>query len=205
MKRFCVALRRVALDRAHIHQPAKRFCTKPTAWLLRRKMAQQVVDFSFGDLCVERHVQVRMPQIAFVFVNFVLADQMIAERVPGELGDRRVVLMRVFAAMREDQIGIYRTLECLEKILNLGCHVGKIAFSKVADLDARFARTFEQRGGARFGFRAPHSRRRQHDPGDVALAFGEQAQNRTAAADLEIITVRAQATNAKWASALANA
>ena len=55
---------------------------------------------------IHRHVNVRLTEIAIPLRDLVFENGVIAERVPGQVADLAVILVRIVAPMREDQIGI---------------------------------------------------------------------------------------------------
>ena len=52
----------------------------------------------------QRHEHVRHAEVAVELGNFVFEDQVIAERVPGQLVDDAVVLVQIVPAVREDHV-----------------------------------------------------------------------------------------------------
>jgi len=63
-----------------------------------------MINFARAHRFVERHEKIRLAEIAIVFGDFVFQNQMIAERVPGQLGDQAMVLVCIFAVLGEYQI-----------------------------------------------------------------------------------------------------
>jgi hypothetical protein len=57
-------------------------------------------------------------EVALVLGDLVLQDQVVAEGVPGQLGDQPVVLMAVLQPVGEDQVGGDLALEPLEVLLD---------------------------------------------------------------------------------------
>src|SRR2546430_14041022 len=84
---------------------------------------------------VERHVPIGSPEIAVVLGDLVLENQMVAKRVPGQLGDETVILMVVTAIMREDDVGNRLTLERFEEVLDLCSGVWKESIAEFLDDD----------------------------------------------------------------------
>ena len=56
------------------------------------------------NAAIEGQKAIRRTQIAIVFRDLVLEDQLIAEGVSGQLGDSPVVLMEILAMVREHEI-----------------------------------------------------------------------------------------------------
>ena len=73
--------------------------------------------------------------VSVPFRDLVLEDQVIPERVPGQLADQAVVLMEVVTGVREDELGVDPRLELLEDILDLGGRVRQISVPERMDLD----------------------------------------------------------------------
>ena len=67
------------------------------------KWREQQLDLALEHRGAERHVEVRLAEVAVPLGDLVLEDQVVAERVPGQLADLAVVLVRVVAAVGEDR------------------------------------------------------------------------------------------------------
>jgi hypothetical protein len=123
---------------------------------------------------------------------------MIAKGVPGKLGDDAMVLMPIFQAVCQDQIWLHLGLDAFEAVLDLRADARKIALAVLLDFDARRAGVGQEisGAGARLGFSPPGGG--EHYPAHArAGVLREQPQQRAAAADLDVVTVRAQAQNAE--------
>ena len=59
---------------------------------------------------------------------------MVAERVPGQLCDLAMVLVRVVAAMRKDDVGRSAPLELLEAVFELWL-IGEVAVAELEERD----------------------------------------------------------------------
>ena len=83
-------------------------------WTLRRQVAS-----------IQRHEAVRRPEIAVVLGNLVLQDQVVAERIPRQIGDQPMILMPILAIVGEDQVGRAPLLQFFEKLLDVVAEVGE--------------------------------------------------------------------------------
>ena len=63
----------------------KRVAGEPMLGRLRFKMLQKQLNLSDADLLRERHEDVGMSQVTVVFQDFVFKNEVISERVPGEI------------------------------------------------------------------------------------------------------------------------
>src|SRR5690606_26721549 len=104
-ERLGTAARRPALDAAQMHRCTEGLGPEPTLRLLRREAAHQVVDLATRDGRRERHEEVWPTQVAFVLRDLVLEDQVVAERLPSELGDQTMVLVTIVERVREHDVG----------------------------------------------------------------------------------------------------
>ena len=102
-------------------------------------------------------------EIAVVLRHLVLEDQVVAKRVPRELGGEPVVLVEVVAGMRQDEVWV-DPLQLLEDILDATPVVRKIAIAKLVEPHIRRARRREEIGrtGPRLVGSLPVGR--EHDP-----------------------------------------
>src|SRR5690349_17338374 len=119
IERLGVSRRRVGLHPAQPENGAEQILGEPLAAHLAREAADDRVDLALDQRFVQRHEDVRRAQVAIVLRDLVLEDPMIAKRVPGELGDRAMVLVQILPPVGEDQIGCDGALEGLELVLDL--------------------------------------------------------------------------------------
>src|SRR5687768_16496335 len=85
--------RRPALDAAQAQERVESLLAKPAAAVLRPEMLQQVPYLACRDRTRERHVEVRLPEVALVLRDLVLKDQVVAPGLPGDLGGDAMVLV----------------------------------------------------------------------------------------------------------------
>ena len=63
-----------------------------------------------SSLLPERHVEIGLPDIAIPLGDFVLEDEVVAERIPGMPPHLPVILVRIIAPVRKDDIGRHPVL-----------------------------------------------------------------------------------------------
>src|SRR2546422_11228082 len=107
--------------------------------------------FSSAQGFVERHVVVRRPQVAVVFRHFVLENEMVPERVPGELRDEAMILMAVPSIVGEDHIRRGLLLQRFEVLLDLGADIREESVAKPRDDDLVVPRLGERSEERRVG------------------------------------------------------
>ena len=90
---------------------------------------------------VEMDEQVRSPEVAVVLRNLVLEDQVVTERVPGQLARQAVILMEVAALVGEDHVRRDLGLQILEERLDLAAVVRQEAVAKAAQEEPATRRT----------------------------------------------------------------
>src|SRR3984893_15825049 len=179
------------------HQGLKRLGVEPRLGALARVAAQERAGFG-GGMCVgELHIDVGGSEPALVLPNLVLEQQVAAKRVPGELAHETMILVLVGAMVREHDIRRWEILQGLEGVLDGRIFSGEEAVPEVVRQHARVGGTLQKASGARPQFTLTLAARAEHRPGDVPSApAGEQFQERSAAADLDIVTVSAETQNA---------
>src|SRR5882672_4577540 len=101
-KCFGVTLRRAALHTPDPRQSPKGFVVEPPLGALAAEMRNQQLDLALQGGSGNRHVDVRLPDIAVPLRNFVFEDLMIPERIPRQLADLAMILMRIVTPMCQD-------------------------------------------------------------------------------------------------------
>src|SRR4051812_35298549 len=104
MKSFGVTRQRSRLDSTQPHQTEERVFREPVLGTLRAEVLEEQFSFAASDGFVEMHKEVRQAEIAIEFRDFVLKNQMIAERVPRQFANQPMILVQVGAVVREDYI-----------------------------------------------------------------------------------------------------
>ena len=148
---------------------------------------------SGASRAIERHEAVGRAEIAIELRDLVLEDQMIAERVPGEIGQHPVVLMAIVAIVRQHQVG-RRPLQRFENALMAAPSYGKWPSRNCLMMTRVRLAPFRKAAAPRRASRSRSARCREHDPGDVD-GFGalKERQDQPAAADLDVVGMRAKA------------
>src|SRR5262245_46654547 len=80
-----ISSRRSRLDASYPHQGKKRLVCEPMAVLLRLESSRNESHFPATDRLIEVHKYVGRAQVAVVFRNFVLQDQMAPEGIPRQV------------------------------------------------------------------------------------------------------------------------
>ena len=101
------------------------------------EVPEQELDLARHELLAQRHEDVRRAEVAVVLRDLVLEDQVVAEGVPGQLGDEPVVLMAIGAGVREDDVGGDARAELVEELLELGPDVREVRLAERAHDDLR--------------------------------------------------------------------
>jgi len=128
-------------------------------------------------------------EIGVVFWNFVLEHQVIAEGVVGELGQQPVVLLSVALPMSQDERRIKIAFEGLEVVLDIGALEGEIPVAEPQHLDPFSGNIFEK-GGAVLRLSLAQAGAAEDDPPrDEIWRLCSKAQDRSVAADLDVIGV----------------
>ena len=85
-------------------------------WLAKCRTSSSA--FLCATHLVDRDEDVWLAEIAVVLRDLVLEDQVVAERVPGQVARRAVILVEVASGVREDDVRIDLALERLEEVLD---------------------------------------------------------------------------------------
>ena len=89
------------------------------------KQDTQVLNLPVAGRPVERNEGVGRAQITVVLRDLVFENQVIPERIPGQVRHQPMVLMQVVAGMREDHVGPTAAGELVEAVLQFGAAYGK--------------------------------------------------------------------------------
>src|SRR5581483_8310597 len=117
VERLRVAARRAGLEPPEPQHGQEQIAREPPAVALRREAGEKMRDLPLAERRVQRHEEVRRPEVALVLRDLVLEDRVIAEGLPGELRDQAVVLVLVGAVVREDEVRRLAGLQVLEPFL----------------------------------------------------------------------------------------
>src|SRR5262245_30608245 len=99
-KRFGVHRR--TLHPAKTHEPPEELAVEPVPVGLALEVLLEQPDLLDDRLLVQRDEDVRSTQVAIVLRDLVLEDEMVAKRVPRQLGRQPMILMEVVPRVRED-------------------------------------------------------------------------------------------------------
>ncbi len=144
-----------------------------------------------GGVGRQRKVHRRAAEVTVPLRDLVGEVELVAEDRGHDLADRPVILMRVVARRREDEVRRAGSRHLLQDLLHLAPDGGQPALGQIVQVDAR--------GPRPAGRRAPRGAPRPGDPpcrsaprsGPAArLALG-QAEQRPAGADLDVVGMRA--------------
>ena len=120
---------------------------------------------------------------------------MVAQRVPRQLADETVILVKVVSRVSEDQVGLDSRLQLLERVLDLAADVREEAVAKAVDDDLVRSRRLARNASAlarASSARAPSARGRPRSP--RLRRCGWQREQRRAAADLDVVRVAPSAS-----------
>src|SRR5712692_230477 len=182
-----------ALHSADAGHGAEQIALEPLPAGLGTVVLEQEGDLPLQGRGREGREEIRRSEVAVELGNLVLEDELVAPGVPRQVGDQPVVLVEITAVVGEDQVGGELPLDRLEVVLDGGAHPGQVAVPVVADGHRRLLHAFQEgrRRGARL--RRPLPRGGEDDPSDLDVgALGGKAQHGPAAADLDVVRVRAE-------------
>ena len=142
---------------------------------------------------LQRNEEVGGTQVAVVFRDLVLKNQVVSERVPRQVRDQTVVLMPIIPVVGENQVGTALSFHRLEIVLDLGAEEREESITVLLNLDLLSSSTRE-RLGALPGLASPFFIRAEDDPvDDHVFEPLKEGQDRAAAADLDVVAVCSKA------------
>src|SRR5262249_9278189 len=147
---------------------------------------------------IKSNEAIRRSHITIKLGNLVFENQVVTKRIPREIRNHPMILMPVGPVMRENEIRYFDVgLQFFEILLD-GEVIRKKAVAKLPDDDMPSSCTSKKQGGAPLGFWFATARRRENDPRDLNCAMtADQLQNQAAAADFDVVRVRAEAHNSQ--------
>src|SRR5579863_1459697 len=119
VERLSVPAGSIAFHPAQSEKCEKSVLLEPMLATLGRESIHQIANLLLNDLGFKWHKDAGSSHVPVVLRNFILEDQVVSKRVPGELCQQPVVLMCVPAVMGKDQVGGNR-LQPLEGFLHFG-------------------------------------------------------------------------------------
>src|SRR5256885_2389026 len=153
-----------------------------------------MLGLSARNVAQQGDVEIRLPQVAIRLGDLVLRNQVIAERLPGDVRDDPVILVAVVAAMGENHVRRERSLDRFEHLLDLAQGGGEVPVAELVDVYPAGSSPGQELAGALPGLAlAGSSGTAKDDPMTVHVApGGEQGEDRAATADLDVVGVRAK-------------
>src|SRR5450755_2906618 len=98
-------------------------------------MLEQVFNFALRVPVLEPDEEVRASKVPVVLGDLEFEDQVIAERIPCELRNQAVILMRVATIVGKDQVGLKALLDLLEALLHRAAFVGQVGIAERMEND----------------------------------------------------------------------
>ena len=140
-------------------------------------------------------------QVAVELRDLVLQDQLVAERVGGQLGHNPMILVCVAAPRDEHQVGRRALAKLVEELLERRI-VGKVALAETLDRHGALSGLVQQAVGRAACLPFALVIRTEHHPVDShARLPRQQDHQRAAAADLDVVGVGAEAQDTGYRQA----
>ena len=194
IKCFGIFVRGSALHAADSMHSLKGVFGQPGLVALCLKNVTDILDFAFAQFPFERNEIVGRAQIAVIFGNFVLQNQMVAPGIPGQIRYGAMVLVPVVPVVREDEVRQNNLFEFLEGFLDFCSFVGKEAVAKALDDNLLAVRVLQKEGRAVARLAFALASGTENDPEKLQVApRGEHLQNGSPAADFNIVGMRPKA------------
>ncbi len=144
---------------------------------------------------IQADEKIRRSKIAIILGNFVFEDQLVAKGIPSKFGNNSMVLVKVVSIVSKYQIRLKSFPHGLKEFLDSLPLVRKKTVTIMPDDDfvANSSSTEEQmRSGKRLAFAARI--RTENRPVEIQIRiFLYQSQDRAPAADLDVVTMSAEA------------
>src|SRR3989442_6610050 len=167
------------------HRP-KEVGGEPRLRRLGREMSYQQIELALEARRCKGGEEVRRPEVAVVFRDLVFEDEMIAPRVPRQVGDEPVILMAVTPIVGEDQIGIELALQRFELVLHRRTGVRQETVPVISNDHLARGYASEESTGRTPRLGPTPGRRREDDPQHPEpAALGDQPPDRSPPAHLE--------------------
>src|SRR5512132_589415 len=191
---FGQSRRRIRLQATKTQRRHEQISCEPALAALTPVTGKNDVDLPLADRFRQRREQPGRSEVTVVFRNLVFQDEVVAERVPGQLRNRAVVLVQVLPVMREHEVRKYVPLQVLEAFFYRGTLVGKETVGELVNRHAFFASAEEKAPSSQARFLGAQRRRTEHDPvhRQAGVLF-QQAKQRSAASDLDVVAMGSQA------------
>src|ERR1035441_8215422 len=173
------------------HPASERVRSKPPLRMLRPVTIPENRYFSLHLRAGKRHIGRRRAQVSLVLGDFVFQYQVIAECIPGQFSYDAVILVQIGTVMAEDQIRVWLLLQSLKHFLDRCILRREKAIAKTVHDHLGAVRTTQEAPGAGAKLALAPRIRAKHDPGDIGIVAPQQRQSRPAAADIDVIAMRA--------------
>lgn len=136
-ERLSETLGRPAFHASQTCESTKRLGIEPIFGALCTEVLFQQLDLPVESCRSDRYVQIRAPNVAVPLWYLILENEVIAERVPGELGHLAMVLMSVVPFVGQNNVGGRSRLQVLDKVFDLATLIGEVAVLCLAEFDCR--------------------------------------------------------------------
>lgn len=186
-----------ALDTAQTHQASKQIFAEPVQRALTGEVPDQVIALLRYISFAEGHEEIGMAEIAVVLGDLIFENEMIAEGVPGQLGQHPMVLVAVMAMVGENDIRGNLQLQRFEPVLDFTHGLREVTIPEIENGYFRRPEGPEQlhRAVARFLFTLIASA--EYHPVDVcSRRCFSQTHERSATANFNIVAMGADEQNA---------
>src|ERR1700733_50528 len=200
VERLRVTTRSIALHPTQAHQRQKCFFPKPPFCTLGLEGIHNETDLFLILFRFEWDEHVWLPHIAVVLRNLILQDQVVTKSVPGQFRDQPMILMRIPTVVSKNEVRRDR-LQLLKHFLDFGA--GKRHETVVEGLQHRTRSNVvaQEQFGCPLRLGLADSGSAKHHPLELTVGIAlRQPKNRAAAANFDIVGMRAEAQNG-WSSA----
>ena len=150
MEGFGETARRGTFDSPEAQHGPEGVRREPLSFRLALKMPDQGGNFLFRYLTGDGDEDIGLPQVAVVFGDFVFQHEMVAKRVPSEVGQDTMVLVPVFAVVGQHQVRLKLSFDFFKGVLDGGPMTWKITILEVGDADFGRACSLQKLAGALF-------------------------------------------------------
>jgi len=186
----------IRLDSTNPEEGPKGFFSEPRPFPLAGETIENLLNLSLGGCFIQADEKVGRTQVTIVLRDLILQNEMVSERVPGELGDQAMILVQVHPIVSEDQIRVKIFFQSLEEFLDLAPLIRKEPVPIVFHNDFVTSGPFQKEPSRLQSFPATGRSGAKYNPGNLqARILVEKTQNRPATTDLDIVAVSTKAQN----------
>ena len=133
MKTLRKSAQSIGLDATKPLERQKSIRGKPVLRSLRSKRLADVLRLSLAGLAIQSYEKIRRPQIAIVLWDFVFQDEVATKCIPRQLADHPMILVKVVAAVGQNQIGRKLFLQLFEFSFDTSMERREIAIAVIPD------------------------------------------------------------------------